>query len=213
MHALPRLYVICDAEVCRRAGWPLVDYAVACMDGGATLLQVRAKQTPSGPFLDAVAKIVERGRAFNAAIVVNDRADIARLAGASGVHVGQDDLTPAAVRAVLGGDAIVGRSTHTAAQIEAALPEPISYLAIGPAFGTTTKDTGYEPVGLERVREAARHAAAHQLPVVAIGGITLDRALSVIDAGAASVAVISDLVITGDPRARVADFLRVLSRV
>jgi thiamine-phosphate pyrophosphorylase len=211
--ALPRLYVICDAEVCERAGRPLVDYAVACMDGGATLLQIRAKHLASGRFLDETAKIVERGRAFNAAIIVNDRGDIARLSGAGGVHVGQDDLTPTAVRALVGADAIVGWSSHTSAQIEAALHEPISYLAIGPAFGTATKNTGYEPVGLDRVREAAHRAAAHQLPVVAIGGITLERAASVIDAGAAAVAVINDLTVTGDPRARVADFLRVLSRV
>lgn len=213
MISLPRLYVICDAEVCERAGRTLTDYAAACMEGGATLLQIRAKRTGSGRLLNEVMQVVEQARAFAATIVVNDRADVARLAGAAGVHVGQDDLRPAAVRTLLGADAIVGWSTHTPAQIEAALREPISYFAIGPAFGTTTKETGYEPVGLARVRDAASRASAHQIPLVAIGGITLERAASVIEAGAASVAVISDLTVTGDPRARVAEFLRVLSRV
>jgi thiamine-phosphate pyrophosphorylase len=138
---------------------------------------------------------------------VNDRADIARLSGAAGVHIGQDDLAPAQARAVLGPKAIVGLSTHTAEQVDRALREPIDYLAVGPIFGTGTKTTGYEPVGVEAVREAAVKAAARHVPVVAIGGITLERSRSVLEAGAGSVAVISDLLSGGDPAARVREFL------
>ena len=106
---------------------------------------------------------------------------------------------------------MVGLSTHSLEQLERALDEPVDYVAIGPVFGTTTKDTGYEAVGIDLVREAARRATARGRPLVAIGGITLDRAAEVVRAGAASVAVISDLVSTGDPEARVRAYLRQLS--
>jgi thiamine-phosphate pyrophosphorylase len=142
---------------------------------------------------------------------VNDRADIAALAGADGVHVGQDDLPPRHVRRVVGDRAIVGLSTHTLEQVDAALDAPISYLAIGPVFGTATKTTGYEPIGLERVGSAAQRARARGLPLVAIGGITLARAAFVVEAGAASVAVIGDLLAGGDPEARVRAYLERLS--
>src|ERR1700751_4482606 len=100
------LYAICDAEACRRAGWTLIDFASACLNGGARLLQVRAKAEPSGRLLDQTLAIVERaGR--DAQVIVNDRADVARLADAAGVHVGQDDLSPAEVRSVVGDRAVV----------------------------------------------------------------------------------------------------------
>jgi thiamine-phosphate pyrophosphorylase len=162
---------------------------------------------PGGELLAAAAAIAALARGCGARLVINDRADIARLAAADGVHVGQEDLPPAAVRAIVGEQAIVGLSTHTVEQLERAATEPVSYLAIGPVFGTTTKRTGYEAVGLELVREASRRAAARGLPLVAIGGITLDRAASVVEAGAASVAVIGDLLSTGDPEKRTQEFL------
>lgn len=205
-----RLYVVCDAAVCERAGWTLVDFASACLDGGARLLQVRAKSASAKALLIAASAIVQRANAAGAVVIVNDRVDVARLAGSAGVHVGQEDLPPAAARGILGEHALVGYSTHTAAQIGNAVAEPISYLAIGPVFGTTTKDTGHAPVGLERVRDAVAAATPRGLPVVAIGGITLERAPAVIAAGAASVAVISDLLAGDGPAARVAAFLRVL---
>lgn len=211
MKALPSpLYVICDADVCERAGWTLADFATACLDGGARLLQVRAKHAAAGWLLDATAEIVSRADRAGAIVVVNDRADIARLAGAGGVHVGQDDLTPASVRAIVGPDAVVGLSTHTSDQLEAAMGQAVSYVAVGPVFGTSTKSSGYDPVGLERIRRAAARTAARGLPLVGIGGITLERARSVVEAGAQSVAVIADLLATGDPTKRVRQFLRAL---
>lgn len=207
---IPPLYVICDADVCRKAGWALVDFASACLDGGARLLQIRAKHLSGREFLDAAEAIVRRADPAKALVVVNDRADIARLAGAAGVHVGQEDLSPVQVRTVLGSDAIVGLSTHTPEQLEAALREPVNYVAVGPVFGTSTKETGHAPIGLERVRSAAARAAAAWIPLVAIGGITLERARSVREGGAQSVAVISDLLATGDPRSRVEQFLRLI---
>lgn len=208
---LPPLYVICDADVCAGAGWRLPDFAAACLDGGATLLQVRAKQLSGREFLDVAEAIVALARPAGGTVIINDRADIARLSGASGVHVGQEDLRPFAVRRIVGGAAVVGLSTHSDAQLADALEEPVSYVAIGPVFGTATKNTGYDPRGLEVVLAAAEAARAHQLPLVAIGGITLSRARMVIEAGAQSVAVISDLLSTGDPAGRVREFLRALS--
>ena len=209
---LPPLYAIVDAEIAAAAGWTLVDLASACLAGGATLLQVRAKDASSGWLLDTAALIVERAHAAGARVVVNDRADIARLAGADGVHLGQEDLSPAAARTLVGDAALVGLSTHTLDQIDAALAQPVSYLAIGPVFTTATKATGYQAVGLDRVREAAARARTRQLPVVAIGGITLESAPGVIQAGAASVAVIGDLLSGGDPEGRVRSYLERLSR-
>jgi thiamine-phosphate pyrophosphorylase len=172
---------------------------------------VRGKQLSSRDLLLQTTAVV--ARTPGARIVVNDRADVARLAGAAGVHVGQDDLSPSAVRALVGPDAIVGVSTHTQPQRDAALEAPVNYVAIGPVFGTATKDTGYSPVGLARVTDVSVAARRRRLPTVAIGGITLENAASVIDAGAASVAVISDLLATGDPRARTRAYLQRLSRL
>jgi thiamine-phosphate pyrophosphorylase len=147
--------------------------------------------------------------AYAATIIVNDRVDLAKMAGAGGVHVGQDDLPPAEARAILGDRAIVGYSTHSIEQVEAALAQPVTYIAVGPVFGTTSKDTGYESVGLELVRRAARASAGR--PIVAIGGITIATAVSVIEAGATSVAVIGDLM--PDPESRVAEYVRRLETI
>ena len=210
---LPRLYVVCDADVCAQHGWSIPDFAAACLDGGATLLQFRAKHLGSRASLAAADAVVARASAYGATLVINDRADLARLSGAHGAHVGQDDLSPAHVRMVVGADAVVGLSTHTLTQVDAACLEPVDYVAIGPVFGTRTKDTGYEAVGFDLVRAAAMRAGAAHRPVVAIGGITLDRAADVMVAGAASVAVITDILVDGDPSARVRAFLDRLSRI
>ena len=149
---------------------------------------------------------MELARERGAIVIVNDRPDIAKLARADGVHLGQEDLAPSAVREMLGASAIIGRSTHSVTQIDEAAKEPVDYVAVGPVFATATKATGYEAVGLELVSTAARCG----LPVVAIGGIKLANAASVISAGAAAVAVISDLLATGDPAARTTEYLKAL---
>jgi thiamine-phosphate pyrophosphorylase len=205
----PRLYAIVDVDVAVRAGWTPRDLARAFLAGGARLLQLRAKALASGAYLDLALAVAADARAADAHLIVNDRADIALLAEAAGVHVGQDDLEPEDARRVVGAEAIVGWSTHSSAQIADALVRPISYVAVGPVFGTQTKDTGYSRVGLSLVHEAAQRAA-DTLPVIAIGGITLDTAAGVIQAGAASVAVISDLLV-GDPESRVRQYLSVLA--
>jgi thiamine-phosphate pyrophosphorylase len=205
---IPPLNAIVDTDAAARAGWPPIDLASAYLTGGATFLQLRAKRMASGELLETAAAIAALTRSVaGGLLVVNDRADIARLAGANGVHVGQDDLAPAAVRSIVGRSLLVGLSTHTADQFEAALAQPVDYVAIGPVFSTATKDTGYSAVGLDRVRAAARAARASGRPLVAIGGITLERAGEVIAAGAASVAVIGDLLSTGNPEARIREYV------
>jgi thiamine-phosphate pyrophosphorylase len=201
------LQAIVDVDIAARAGWEPAALARAFLDGGAVFLQLRAKQLPSGLFLELADTMVRLAEPYAASVIVNDRVDIARLAGAAGVHVGQDDLAPAAARAQLGDDAIVGYSTHTVDQIGAAAGEPVTYVAVGPVFGTRSKDTGYDAVGLGLVAAAAQ---ATTLPVVAIGGVTLETASSVIAAGAACVAVISDLLTDDDPSGRVRRYLDVL---
>jgi thiamine-phosphate pyrophosphorylase len=179
--------------------------AEAYLEGGARFLQVRAKHATSAEYLSLCEEVVARARASGSAVIVNDRADIARLSGADGVHVGQDDLPVPAVRSIVGPDAIVGFSTHSVDQAQMAGRMPIDYVAIGPIFGTATKETGYSALGLDVLRRVVSAK-----PIVAIGGVTLDRAKSVIDAGAASVAVISDLLATGSPSARVREYLSAL---
>ena len=185
----------------RQAGWTPRDLAHAFLDGGARLLQIRAKTEPGGLLLALCDEVVRLAESFGAQVVVNDRADLARLSGAAGVHVGQDDLSVAAARRLVGPDALVGLSTHTACQIDAGAREPASYLAVGPVFGTGTKDTGYAAVGLDLVREGCARGGGK--PVVAIGGITIERAPDVLAAGASSVAIVSDLLAAGHPAERV----------
>lgn len=201
--SLPGFYAVVDAEVASAHGWTLVDLAGAVLDGGATLLQVRGKALSSAALLEMSRRIVEMATPCGASVIINDRADLAVLAGASGVHVGQDDLSPADVRGIVGADAIVGLSTHSTDQIAAASPAPVTYIAVGPVFGTASKRTGYDPVGLDFVSAAA----ATGRDVVAIGGITLDRVGAVIAAGATSVAVIADLLTGGHPAARTRAFV------
>ncbi|MES1254625.1 MAG: thiamine phosphate synthase [Acidobacteriota bacterium] len=198
---------IVDADVAAQADWSPLDLAAAFLDGGARLLQVRAKHASSAALLDLATAVVALSRRCQAVVVVNDRADVARLAAADGVHVGQDDLDASSVRTLLGPDAVVGLSTHTPAQLDDALQQPVTYVAVGPVFGTSTKATGYEAIGLDAVREAARQSRARRRPLVAIGGITIDSAPDVLAAGADCVAVIGDLLRTGDPTGRVRAYL------
>ena len=203
------LYAILDTGLALERGHDPVDLARRFLEGGARLLQLRAKQASSTQFLGWADAVCALAREAGARVIVNDRADIALMSGAHGVHVGQDDLPPAAVRRVAAGRPLeIGLSTHTAAQIAAAAKEAVDYIAIGPVFGTGTKDTGYGAVGLSMIEAAVRESGGR--PVVAIGGITLDTAPSVLQAGASSVAVIADLLAAGDPTARVAAYLRVL---
>ena len=200
-----RLYPIVDADVCRERGLEPRSLALACFHGGARLVQLRVKSGSSARFLDLATEVVAAAAPFGAAVIVNDRCDIARLARAAGVHVGQDDLRPEAVREVFGAG-VIGLSTHDAPQLDDALASAADYVAVGPVFGTVTKDTGYAARGLDLVKRAAGRGK----PVVAIGGITLTRAPEVIAAGASSVAVITDLLGGGDPESRVRDYLRAL---
>jgi thiamine-phosphate pyrophosphorylase len=202
---LPALYPIVDVDLCKMRGFDPVTFARACINGGARLLQVRQKDRSSGSaaLLGIVRELVMVAEPHAARILVNDRADIAAIAGAAGVHVGQQDLPPAAVRTIVGSAAVVGVSTHTNQQAQEAAAGPSDYVAVGPFFPTATKDTGYEPRGLDLVR----YAASLGKPVVAIGGVTLANAETVLAAGAASVAVISDLLSGDDPAQRVRAFL------
>jgi thiamine-phosphate pyrophosphorylase len=174
--------------------------------GGCRLLQLRVKALGSQAFLDLARTVVAIGGRAGARVVVNDRADVAMLAGAAGVHVGQEDLDPSDVRRMAPPGFLIGLSTHTDAQLRTAVQAPVDYIAIGPVFGTATKDTGYLPIGLDGVRHAARVAGEAGLPLVAIGGITFDTAPAVVGAGAGTVAVISDL-LSGDPESRTRAFV------
>jgi thiamine-phosphate pyrophosphorylase len=201
----PSLYAVVDAEICARAGRDPADIARALIDAGVRLLQVRGKGLGGAALLALSRQVVGDGPETR--VIVNDRPDIALLADAGGVHIGQDDLSADDARRIVGTARWVGVSTHSVEQAQRALDEPIDYLAVGPVFETGTKDTGYAAVGVGLVRAVSALARPRGVPVVAIGGITLDRAAETIEAGASSVCVISDL-FTGDPGARAAAYVR-----
>ncbi len=188
------VYAILDTDVLAARGLAPLDVCEVWIEAGVRLIQLRAKTMPSGEMLTLAEALVARTHAAGATFIINDRADVAAQCGADGVHVGQDDLAPADVRVVVGARAVVGLSTHTDAQAAVAVTQPVSYVAIGPVFGTRTKDTGYDAVGLAQVARAAATAHAAGKPLVAIGGITLEHAGRVLEAGADGLAVISDLV-------------------
>ncbi|MFN2414554.1 MAG: thiamine phosphate synthase [Pyrinomonadaceae bacterium] len=191
---LPKLYPVTDR---RLSGLSHAGQVARLCEGGARLVQLREKHLSPREFYQEALEAVRVARSFGARLVVNDRADVALAVGADGVHLGQDDMPPGAARALLGEAALVGFSTHNVGQASEAAALPVSYVAVGPVFATSSKEKPEPVVGLEgvrRVREAARHVT-----LVAIGGITAESAPSVLAAGADSVAVIGALLSGADP--------------
>ena len=177
-----------------------VGQARAAVDGGAGVVQVRMKKAPSGAVLAAAREIVAiaRGRAL---VVVNDRADLAILSGADGVHVGDEDLPTEEARRILGPALLLGRSTRTLAEARAAIAAGADHVGFGPVFSTRSKELAVPARGTDALREVVVSLGAR---VVAIGGITLDTVGEVAGAGAAAAAMIEDLFSRGDVRARAA---------
>lgn len=199
----PRLYAITDAA----AGSSHLEQVAAFARAGATLVQIRDKRASGREIYEIVVEALRIAHPFGAKIVVNDRVDVARAARADGVHVGQEDLPAAAAREIVGPDRIVGISTHSVEQAREADRLAVDYVAVGPAFATSTKENPDPVIGLEGIA-AVRAVVAK--PLVAIGGITLERSPSVIAAGADSVAVVSDLRTGGSIEDRVRAFLSAL---
>ena len=159
--------------------------------GGASLVQLREKEMPAREFYEQAKAAVDVAARRGVQLIINDRVDVALAVGASGVHLGQDDMPPQAVRKLLGSTAVIGYSTHNVEQAIAATKLPIDYLAIGPIFATTSKGDTAPVLGLNGL-QTIRHAIG-AFPLVAIGGITHANAREVIEAGADSIAVISAL--------------------
>ena len=203
MISLPRLYCIADSR-CLATTSELLAFAEALAAGGCTVLQYRNKSRQAREMLDE-AWALKRNLGSSVRLIMNDRADLCRAAGFDGVHVGQDDLLPESVRMIIGPDRWLGVSTHNPDQLREADRTQADYLAIGPVFATSSKDKPDPVVGLEGVRQARQLTPK---PLVAIGGITRTNAASVIEAGADSVAVISDLL--RDPQKSAEEFFRIL---
>jgi thiamine-phosphate pyrophosphorylase len=160
-------------------------------------VQIREKSRSSREVFDAVVESMSLANAVGMKIILNDRVDIAIATGAHGVHLGQDDLPPVEARKLLGDEAIIGYSTHSVEQAIEAASLPIDYLAFGPIFATTTKENPDPVVGLHRIKRV--RDAIGDLPLVAIGGIDISNVHNVLDAGADSAAIISDLFVAGTP--------------
>ena len=186
--SLPSIYPITDKRLAGRATHLAIVREL--VRGGATLIQIRDKETSMQELLDDIRRCVDYAASFGVRIIVNDRCDLALLSGAAGVHLGQDDLPPTAARALLGPDQLLGFSTHSLAQVRQANRLPVQYFGFGPIFATTTKPDHSPAVGLAALRQACRQSTR---PIVAIGGITLEQIPHVLAAGAAGAAVISTL--------------------
>ena len=202
----PSLYAILDvAVVDSKARIPEV-----LAENGVGLIQVRDKHASPRAVFEASKDLVARLSPKGVRVIVNDRSDIAAMAGAGGVHVGQDDLPVEAARACCGGDLWVGVSTHNLEQYRLAMSTSADYIAVGPIFPTATKANPDPVVGLDLIRAARRLT---RKPLVAIGGITIQSAESVYRAGADSIAVVSDLLSAPKPGLRAGEYMEIARRV
>jgi len=201
----PIVYPITDTTI---SGLSHADQVAILGDAGATFVQLREKNLPALDFYNEAKIALSIAAEKGITLIINDRVDIALALGASGVHLGQDDLPPDVARKLLGDDAIIGYSTHSVSQAIAAAVLPVDYIAIGPIFPTGTKTNPDPVVGLEGLR-AVRDTIGN-MPLVAIGGITESNAAVVIESGANSVAVITAL-LAGGPTA-ISDRYRTLAR-
>ena len=203
------LYAITDRVIAKNNHTEIVASILA---GGGRLIQLREKDLSTRDFYQSAILSVEMAHQKGACLIINDRVDIAQMTGADGVHLGQDDLSPEKARLILGENAIIGLSTHSLTQALIADKLPIDYIAVGPIFPTLTKpeasanvDSGQ--VGLNLLEEVCQKVSK---PVVAIGGITLERASAVLKTGAIAVAIISDLLKYNNISQRTATFLEKL---
>jgi thiamine-phosphate pyrophosphorylase len=186
---------------------PERDCALSLAEAGVRLLQYRNKSAPARHYLDSSRALAEMLSPKGVLFFVNDRPDVAFLAGADGVHVGQDDLNAEQARLVVGSDKLIGVSTHNLEQFQLAAASSADYIAVGPVFSTSSKADPDPVVGLDFIR---RVRALTNKPIVAIGGITLERAASAIEAGADSVAVISGILSAAHPGQRAQQYIQTL---
>jgi len=177
------------------------------VDAGVRLLQYRSKQASARELFERSKRLSSMLNPQGVTFVVNDRADVAAAAEASGVHVGQEDLRAEAARTVIGAGKLLGVSTHNLKQFKDAASTSANYIAVGPVFSTSTKTNPDPVVGIELIR---RVRLLTDKAIVAIGGITLERAAEVIQAGADSVAVISDILLAPDPGQRARQYIELL---
>jgi thiamine-phosphate pyrophosphorylase len=199
---LPRLYAIIDPA--QGGGRSPVEVAAALLAAGVRLIQLRDKRASSGELYASAQQVAECVHKAGGIFIVNDRADVACAVDADGVHVGQDDLPVESARALVGPGKLIGYSTHVLEQVREADRSTADYIAFGPIFPTASKENPDAVVGLEGLREARK---ATGKPLVAIGGITLENARAVIEAGADSVAVIRGLAGAPDITRRAEAFL------
>ena len=183
---LPKVYPITDKTLSRISHYEQV---ARLIDGGATLIQLRDKESSPKAFLKEAESALEIARRHNVKLIINDRVDIAMALEADGVHLGQSDLPVSTARRLLKPGSIIGISTHNRSQVEETLSLPIDYIAFGPIFATSTKTDHHPVVGLDKLTEAKRILG--DIPLVAIGGIGADAVSEVLTAGADSVALVS----------------------
>lgn len=191
-----RLCLVTDRGLAR--GRSLIDIALAAVAGGATMAQLREKTLPTRAFIEEARALKDRLAPLGVPLVINDRADVALAIDADGLHIGQDDMPYAMARALMGPDRIVGLSITALDQLDAEDARAADYLGVGPIFAQATKADAAPPLGLSGLAAARRLTAR---PLMAIGGVAMDNARALRDAGADGLAVVSAIVAADDPRA------------
>jgi thiamine-phosphate pyrophosphorylase len=197
--------LVTDAAMTARRG--LVDTVRAAVDGGVTCVQLRDKHMPDAEQIALAAALQDVLMPRGIPLVVNDHPAVARAVGAAGLHIGQDDGDPAAARAIIGPDAILGLSVTHAGEVATVDPALVDYVGLGPVFATGTKPDAAPPLGLDGLRAVG---ASLPVPFVAIGGIDAGNAGAVMATGAAGIAVVSAICAAEDPRAAAAALWRVV---
>lgn len=189
-----RVYLVTDSN--ETGGRPLVDVLAQALAGGIGAVQVRERGLPAGELLALALQLRELTLRYDAALLINDRIDVALACGADGVHLPASSFSIADARALMGANRLVGVSAHSVADVIAANAAGADFLVFGPVYETPSKRSYGPPAGLANLREAAR---ASELPVLAIGGITPSRVSEVLQAGAAGVALIRAILGAADP--------------
>lgn len=204
---LPPLYAITDRKLARRDTH--LEIVRELIRGGATLIQIREKELDAYDLYQQARRAVDYAHRRGVRIIINDRVDLALAVGADGVHLGQEDLPPQEARQLLGPRKLIGYSTHNWRQAVRAESEPVDYIAVGPLFATTTKESSNPALGVAIIRKLKRRLTK---PLVGIGGITLGTLPALFSAGLDTVAVISDLLSRGDMARRTRAYISAIEQ-
>ncbi|MFR9166301.1 MAG: thiamine phosphate synthase [Dysgonomonas sp.] len=202
-----KIYLVTDRAL--SLGRPLEFIVEQAVRGGASIIQLREKECPTREFYNIAIKLKKLLLSYNVPLIINDRIDIALACDADGLHIGQSDMPYPVARRLMGKDKIIGLSVENISQAEEANRLDLDYIGVSPVFGTPTKTDTAQPLGLEGLRQIA---AISKHPVVAIGGIHSSNALEIMEAGANTIAVVSEISSAEDPAAAAKNLVSIINK-